>query len=83
MSEGQKSVKLTELLTEQQLDVVESILNETPDRMDASNKLRRYLAQFKDELLTKGVVSDYLAYVIAYKQWTGGDNGDRMIPSQN
>lgn len=78
-----KMVKLTDLLSHDQLDVVESILNETPDRMEASNKLRRYLAQFKDELLKKGVVSDYLAYVIAYKQWTGGDNGDRCVPSNN
>lgn len=83
MDEGTKMVKLTDLLSHEQLDVVESILNETPDRMKASNKLRRYLAQFKAELEAKGVVSDYLAYVIAYKQWTGGDNGDRCVPSNN
>ena len=79
MSEA-KTVKLTELLTEAQLDEVEKILNACGgDRMAASNTLRRYLYQFKDDLLAKGVVSDYLAYVIAYRQWTGGDNGDRSV----
>ncbi len=76
-------VKLTDLLTHEQLDEVERILNACGgDRMAASNTLRRYLAQFKVELEAKGVVSDYLAYVIAYRQWTGGDNGDRMVNPQ-
>ena len=79
MSEETKQVLLSDLLTHEQLDEVERILNTTEDRMDASNKLRRYLAQFKTELEAKGVVSDYLAYLIAYKQWTGGDNGDRVV----
>lgn len=75
-----KIVKLTDLLSEEQLNEVERILNACGgDRMAASNTLRRYLAQFREELLAKGCVSDYLAYVIAYKQWTGGDNGDRAV----
>jgi hypothetical protein len=74
-----KQMLLSEILTHDQLEVVESILRENTDRMDASNKLRRYLKQFKKELEEKGVNSDYLAYVIAYKQWTGGDNGDRVV----
>ncbi len=79
MSEETKQVKLIDLLTHEQLDEVERILSETEDQMEASNKLRRYLSQFRSELEAKGVVSDYLAYVIAYKQWTGGDNGDRVV----
>lgn len=79
MSDEVRHMKLSELLTHEQLDEVERILNSTEDRMDASNQLRRYLAQFKTELEAKGVVSDYLAYVIAFKQWTGGDNGDRTV----
>lgn len=79
MSES-KSVKLTELLTEAQLDEVEKILEASGgDRMKASNELKRYLGQFKVELEAKGANSDYLAYVIAYRQWTGGDNGDRAV----
>lgn len=80
MSDEPKTVLLSEILTEDQLDEVERILkNCGDDRTQASNDLRRYLAQFKVELEAKGVVSDYLAYVIAYKQWTGGDNGDRRV----
>jgi hypothetical protein len=75
----QKMMKLTDILTSEQLDMVESILSETPDQMDATRKLRKYFATFKEDLLAKGVVSEYLAYVIAYKQWTGGDNGDRVV----
>jgi hypothetical protein len=78
--EGQKMMKLTDILSETQLDEVERILNESEgDRMKATLVLRRYLSMFKTELEAKGVVSDYLAYVIAYKQWTGGDNGDRVV----
>jgi len=80
MSEETKQVKLTDLLTHEQLDEVERILNNCGgDRMAATKGLRTYFATFKQELLDKGVVSDYLAYVIAYRQWTGGDNGDRVV----
>ena len=73
MSE-QKIVKLTELLTSEQLEVVESICRENPDQLDACNKLRRYLSQFKTELEAKGVLHDYLAYVIVF-QIHGQPNG--------
>lgn len=80
MSEGQKTVKLTELLTNEQLDEVERILRDSKgDRMAATLVLRRYLSLFKVELEAKGANSDYLAYVISYRQWTGGDNGDRVV----
>lgn len=74
-----KTVKLTDLLSHEQLDEVERILQRSEDQMQASNELRRYLARFKVELEAKGANSDYLSYVIAYKQWTGGDNGDRSV----
>lgn len=79
-----KFVKLTDILTHQQLDQVEAILEASGgDRMAATHALRRYFANIKDELEKKGVHHDYLAYVIAYRQWTGGDNGDRMVPQNN
>ena len=79
MSE-QKTVKLTDLLTEEQLNEVERILKQHgEDMLEASNHLRRYLEAFKTQLEAKGVVPGYLAYVIVYKQWTGGDNGDRSV----
>jgi hypothetical protein len=84
VSEPIKQVKLTDILTEAQLDEVERILNECGgDRTKATQYLRRYFNTFNVELHNKGVVADYLAYVIAYKQWTGGDNGSRMMPANN
>ena len=75
-----KTVKLTDLLTNEQLDEVERILNACGgDRMQATKDLRKYLNQFKVELESKGAVADYLAYCISYRQWTGGDNGDRSV----
>ena len=80
MSEETKHVKLSDILTNEQLDEVERILNTCGgDRMQATKDLRTYLNQFKVELEAKGVVADYLAYTIAYRQWTGGDNGDRVV----
>ena len=80
MAEESKQVLLTDLLTETQLDEVERILNHCGgDRMKATKDLRSYLGQFKVEMEAKGVNTDYLAYVIAYRQWTGGDNGDRRV----
>lgn len=84
MAEKQKMVKLTDILTNPQLDEVEKILDSCGgDRMEATHRLRKYFATIKEELEKKGVHHDYLAYVIAYRQWTGGDNGDRMVPANN
>jgi hypothetical protein len=75
-----KTVKLSDLLTEEQLHEVERILNEFgEDKFEAGNKLRRYLEGFHEQLIQKGVVPGYLAYVIVWRQWTGGDNGDRVV----
>jgi len=80
----QKQVKLTDLLTHDQLDGVEHILNNCGgDRDVATKALRVYLKQFAVELEAKGADYNFLAYVIAYRQWTGGDNGDRMVPASN
>lgn len=83
MSE-QKQVRLTDLLTEEQLDEVERILNNCQnDRMEATHQLRHYFSTFEKQLEAKGAHGPFLAYVIAYRQWTGGDNGDRMVPANN
>lgn len=84
MSNETKMVKLTDLLTHEQLDEVERILDACGgDRMAATNTLRRYFATFEKELESKGAHGPFLAYVIAYRQWTGGDNGDRMVNPGN
>lgn len=74
-----KTVALKEILNEEQLTEVERLVNSTPDQTSLTQKLRVYLAQFKEELEAKGVVGDYLAYVLAYKLYSGGDNGERLI----
>ena len=85
MAENQKIVKLTDLLTEAQLDEVERILNGcNGDREVATKQLRTYFGTIRAELEEKGANPDFLAYVIACRQWTGGDNGDRAVNlSQN
>ena len=37
------------------------------------------IRELEAQLEAKGVIPGYLAYVIIYKQWTGGDNGDRSV----
>ncbi len=75
-----KDMKLTDLLTHEQLDEVERILKENEnDLYEASNKLKRYFDSFKQALIDKGGDPGYLAYQIAFKQFKGGDNGDRVV----
>lgn len=76
-------VKLTEILSDEQIDMVERILKTDCGNYAKSNALKRYLETFKDELEAKGVVPGYLAYVITFKQWTGGTNGDRSFVINN
>lgn len=84
MADDKKMLKLTDLLTEEQLDNVEKILNNCGgNREQATKDLRSYLVHFDAELQSKGAHYAFLAYVIAYRQWTGGDNGDRMVPANN
>lgn len=78
-----RTVKLCELLTDEQLAMVERILNTESDDFHKSNALRRYLETFKDELEAKGVAPGFLAYVIVFKAWTGGTNGDREFVINN
>lgn len=73
---GWETKKLTDILTEAQIEETQKILNEEGmDDFERSNKLRRYFESFKDELDAKGVVPGFLAYVVVFKQWTGHSNG--------
>lgn len=61
---GWRSQRLKELLDGRQLVAVQAILHAHGDPFEALPTLRAYLDGFKDELLVKGIVSDYLAYAI-------------------
>ena len=64
-----KSVKLSELLTEEQWKEVNKIL----EAKDAEKwkRLREYLVTHRDALEKKGVVPEYLAYALEYYITTG------------
>lgn len=73
--ESWKTVRMDELLTEDQIKMVTEILNQGGTDFERTHAVRKYLEQFKDQLEAKGVVPGYLAYVVVFKLWTGHTNG--------
>jgi len=61
-TEGVKHVAITDILTKDQLERVIALMNEHTDDIRLVAALKEYLGGFKNELLAKGVVVDYLAY---------------------
>lgn len=60
---GMKTVKLGELLTDEQLKGVLAIINDPSlGVIPKTQRLKKYLGGFESELEAKGVVPDYLAY---------------------
>ena len=59
-----KIAKLSDLLTQEQMEEVCDIFNTSDDDMDAVRKLKIYLNNLKEQLEAKGIVPDYLAYVL-------------------
>lgn len=72
--ESWKTVRMDELLTEDQIKMVTEILNQGGTDFEKTHAIRKYLEQFKDQLEAKGVLHDYLAYVIVF-QIHGQPNG--------
>lgn len=66
-----KTIKLGDLLNDQQVQGVVDILNSNQPESVIIHNLKAYLNEFKDELEKNGVVSDYLAYVLLYLHQTG------------
>lgn len=58
--------RLGDLLTEPQIEAVLDIIEHCPDSIERVKRLKEYLNTFKDDLEKKGVVADYLAYVIEH-----------------
>lgn len=73
---GWETKKMTDILTDAQLDETQKILDEKGlDDFERSNKLKRYYESFKAQLDAKGVDPGFLAYVVVFRQWTGSTNG--------
>lgn len=70
MSQNTKTMSLGDILNPEQCDEVISIC-ETETDENIVPRLKQYLGQFKEQLESKGVLPDYLAYLLYYK-WTSG-----------
>jgi hypothetical protein len=60
-----KTTTLGELLTDEQIERVMDIIASTT-RQDRIAKLKEYFNSFKDELERKGVIADFLAYLVEH-----------------
>lgn len=62
-----KHLKLGDLLNPAQALEVTRILNSTADTLEAISRLTSYFNTFRDELVEKGVLPEYLAYVVEFE----------------
>lgn len=62
-----KTTNLTELLNDEQIKEVDKILNAKGYVWERTKKLKEYLGQFRIELVAKGVLPEYLSYVLIAK----------------
>ncbi len=60
-------VTLGELLTEQQCSDIWGIIEQETDSIVRVRKLKEYLGNLREELEAKGVLPEYLAYVLEAK----------------
>lgn len=68
--EGMRQVQLGEILTNAQMNKVVELWNSSSGPEEALNRLRGYLVTQRTELESKGVVPEYLAYML-YAEFTG------------
>lgn len=73
-NQSHRTFTLDELLTVEQISKVTAILNSEGNDTEKCNALKVYLSEFRSQLLAKGVVIDFLAYVIVHRIY-GGQNG--------
>ena len=64
MPEKVKMVPLGAILSREQIEAAVRILRSTTDNLEQTRRLKEYLKPFEAELLAKGVVYEYLAYVL-------------------
>jgi hypothetical protein len=61
-----RTFKLGDALTEEQIDAVLDIIQHYHDPIERVRKLKAYLAPMTAQLEQKGIVADYLAFVIEH-----------------
>ena len=57
---------LSDILTPEQIQEVTNIANSVTDDMELTRKLKAYFATIAQELDAKGIVPDYLAYMLTH-----------------
>lgn len=62
-----KTIELSELLNDEQITRVTEILDSKGYVWERDKKLKEYLSQFRTELEAKGVLPEYLSYVLIAK----------------
>lgn len=62
-----KTIELSELLNDGQINRVTEILDSKGYIWERDKELKKYLSQFRSELEAKGVLPEYLAYVLIAK----------------
>lgn len=67
---GHKQMRLTDIMTPEQLRQLEALLQANPDPEDALKAMKQYFGTISAELEAKGVVANYLAYLL-YAKLTG------------
>ena len=60
--------QLSDVLTDQQIMDLVTIIDSTPDAMDRIHKFKRYLKPHREALEAKGVNYEYLAYALEFGQ---------------
>ena len=65
LPKGWNELKLNAILNDKQmLAVLEILASESPEKF---NRLRKYLAGYREQLEAKGVMPEYLGYFLEYK----------------
>ena len=60
------TVTLEQLLTREQLDRVQKIINDNSDSIKRTAGLKSYFNTISEQLESKGVLPDYLAYAVEH-----------------
>ena len=62
-----RKVRIDSILTEEQIKDVANIVNTNENRDNLLSELKRYFLEIKDDLESKGVYHEYLAWVVYAK----------------
>ncbi len=66
LPEGWKTTTIGEILTEEQFERVSDILKGCYNHVDAEQRLLPYFESIREQLESKGIIPEYLAYSLPY-----------------